>query len=455
MNHDDILFGILGNAFHCPVLGEFEFLENVLITINTDGEIDSLLKPDEYAVSDIMEVLERENRLVRLKEKQYLIPGLIDLHCHAPQWPQMGKGLDLPLYNWLANYTFPLEAKYQDLEFAKRVYDDLVQSTLSSGTTSAVYFSSIHLEPTRVLADTCLEKGQRAFVGKVCMDDVEQCPDYYRQSVEKSLYETEAFHQYVSTMSGNHGLISSVVTPRFIPSCTEGLLKELGQFATNNNCYVQTHCSESDWAREYSQQKYGETDISVYEKTGLLGRKTILAHSIFLTEQDVIKIQDYGASIAHCPLSNMYFANAAMETRELLNRGLHCGLGSDVAASVTPSMLRSCFDAVTHSRVREEGTSTKLAAGERGEAKTRISFLEAFWMATTGGGKALDKNIGVFRRGFSFDAVLVDANIQDCDLKIWQALDSASDILEKIISTTNRQNIIKVWVQGREVVCKQ
>lgn len=454
MNHDDILFGILGNAFHCPILGAFEFLENVLITINTDGEIDSLLKPDEYAASNIIEVLERESRLVRLKEKQYLIPGLIDLHCHAPQWPQMGKGLDLPLYNWLENYTFPLEAKYQDLEFAKQVYDDLVQSTLSSGTTSAVYFSSIHLEPTRVLADTCLEKGQRAFVGKVCMDDVEQCPDYYRQSAEKSLYETEDFYQYVAKMPGNYGLISSVVTPRFIPSCTEGLLKELGQFATNNNCYVQTHCSESDWAREYSQKKYGETDITVYEKTGLLGRKTILAHSIFLTEQDVDKIKNYGASIAHCPLSNMYFANAAMETRELLNRGLYCGLGSDVAASVTPSMLRSCFDAVTHSRVREEGTSTKLAAGERGEVNTRISFLEAFWMATTGGGKALDQNIGLFRKGFNFDAVLVDADIQDCDLKIWQALDSSADILEKIISTTNRQNIIRVWVQGREVVCK-
>ncbi len=143
-----------------------------------------------------------------------------------------------------------------------------------------------------------------------------------------------------------------------------------------------------------------------------------------------------------------------METREILDRGLHCGLGSDVAASVTPSMLRSCFDAVSHSRVREEGTSAKLKAENRGERNTRISFLEAFWMATVGGGKALDKRIGLFKKGFSFDAVLIDGEVQDCDLKIWQGLDSPSDILEKIISTTCRQNITRVWVQGKEVVNK-
>ena len=454
MNHDDIIFGILGNAFHCPVPGEFEFLENALITVNADGEILGVAKPPEYSNSPIVEFLENQGRLLRLTDKQYLIPGLVDLHCHAPQWPQMGKGLDLPLYDWLESYTFPLEARYEDLDFAQHVYKDLVQSTLSSGTTSAVYFSSIHLEPSKVLADICLEKGQRAFIGKVCMDNPEQCPDYYRQSAEQCLYETEAFHQHVSGMAGNHGLVSPVVTPRFIPSCTEGLLKELGQFASDNDCYVQTHCSESDWAREYSGQKYGETDISIYERTGLLGRRTILAHSIFLTESDILKILERGASIAHCPLSNMYFANAAMDTREILDRGLHCGLGSDVAASVTPSMLRSCFDAVSHSRVREEGTSAKLKAENRGERNTRISFLEAFWMATVGGGKALDKRIGLFKKGFSFDAVLIDGEVQDCDLKIWQGLDKPSDILEKIISTTCRQNITRVWVQGKEVVNK-
>ncbi|CAM3694779.1 guanine deaminase [Parendozoicomonas haliclonae] len=455
MDHSEIVFGILGNAFHCPVMGEFEYLENALITVDTAGRIQAVLRPEEYQSSGIVQALEGQGRLQRLTASQYLIPGLIDLHNHAPQWPQMGKGLDLPLYDWLSNYTFPLEAKYQDLEFARQVYGDLVQSTLSSGTTSAVYFSSLHLEPSLVLAETCLDKGQRAFVGKVCMDDPDQCPDYYRQSAQQSLYETETFNHAVAGMKGNQGLVSSVVTPRFIPSCTEGLLKELGQFATANDCYVQTHCSESDWARDYSQQKYGETDISVYERTGLLGRKTLLAHSIFLTNQDILIIKDRGAGIAHCPLSNMCFANAAMTTRELLDQGVHCGLGSDVAASVTPSMLRSCFDAVTHSRVREEGTSTHRPAGERGESNTRISLVESFWMATAGGGQSLDQNIGLFKAGFGFDAVVVDAAVPDCDLTIWPGMDSPADILEKIISTTSRHNVTRVWVQGRQVIDKK
>ncbi|WP_419834179.1 amidohydrolase family protein [Endozoicomonas atrinae] len=199
---------------------------------------------------------------------------------------------------------------------------------------------------------------------------------------------------------GNHGLVSPVVTPRFIPSCTEGLLKELGQFATDNDCYVQTHCSESDWAREYSCQKYGETDISIYERTGLLGRKTILAHSIFLTERDTLRIQEYGASIAHCPLSNMYFANAAMGTREILDKGLHCGLGSDVAASVSPSMLRSCFDAVSHSRVREEGTSARLTSEVRGSPVQEYHFLTLSGWPLQAEGKHWINPLGCFKRAF-------------------------------------------------------
>ena len=99
-----------------------------------------------------------------------LLPGLVDLHVHAPQWPQLGTGLDLPLERWLFDYTFPLEARYAEVEFATAVWDDLVPSLLALGTTTAVYFSSNHLEATTALARACARHGQRALVGRVAMD---------------------------------------------------------------------------------------------------------------------------------------------------------------------------------------------------------------------------------------------------------------------------------------------
>ena len=118
--------------------------------------------------------------LYEISSHQYIIPGFTDLHIHAPQWPQLGKALDVPLEEWLQKYTFPLEAKYHDENFARMVYSDLVSSLLKSGTTTAVYYGTIHKEANRILADICLNKGQRAIIGKVVMDNPEECPEYYR-----------------------------------------------------------------------------------------------------------------------------------------------------------------------------------------------------------------------------------------------------------------------------------
>ena len=132
------------------------------------------------------------NSLIETPEHQYLLPGFTDLHIHAPQWPQLGKALDIPLEKWLQKYTFPLEAKFKDENFAHFVYEDLVRSLLKAGTTTAVYYGTIHQRSTQILVEKCIEFGQRAVVGKVVMDNPVQCPDYYRDSSTKAaLDDTE------------------------------------------------------------------------------------------------------------------------------------------------------------------------------------------------------------------------------------------------------------------------
>jgi guanine deaminase len=119
------------------------------------------------------------------------MPGLIDTHIHAPQYPNAGLGLDLPLLDWLSTYTFPMESKFADVSFARSVYKKVVQRTLNLGTTTASYFATIHRESAEVLAEIVDLAGQRAFVGKVNMDCF--TPDNYIEGTKESIKETEEF----------------------------------------------------------------------------------------------------------------------------------------------------------------------------------------------------------------------------------------------------------------------
>lgn len=115
---------------------------------------------------------------VRLTDAQFLMPGLIDTHIHAPQFPNIGLGLDMQLLDWLDNYTFPLERKYSDEEFARHVYSKVISRTLRSGSTTCCYFGTNHRSGTLILAEEAVRQGQRAFVGKVCANC--NIPDYYK-----------------------------------------------------------------------------------------------------------------------------------------------------------------------------------------------------------------------------------------------------------------------------------
>ncbi len=427
-----------GTALHTPEPGRLEVLENRLIVVDDQGVIEDI-RPGDPAEADI-----------RLEQGQFLLPGLVDLHIHAPQWPQLGKALDVPLEIWLQRYTFPLESRYADVAYAESVWRSMIEGLLANGTTTALYFATIHLPASQRLAELCLDYGQRALVGRVAMDHPEQCPDYYRDaSPELAEAETRAFIAHVRGLAGNQsGLVLPVITPRFIPSCTDDLLHRLGRLAVETGCHVQTHCSESDWEHEHVKQRCGVSDSEALGRFGLLSRRTVLAHGNFVDDDDRALIKQAGAAIAHCPLSNVYFSDAVFPMRRALDEGLHVGLGSDVAGGASPSILASARHAVIASRSLESGVDPSLPRGERGRPGSRINALEAFWLATAGGGISLDLPIGLFRPGYHFDALLVDANAGDMTL---YPEDSPADILHKIVYLGGRANIRRVWVAGRQV----
>jgi guanine deaminase len=444
---------LLASFMHAPVISKVDICRDALITIASNGTIVSVIRPDESAWERKKSAAREEGRLVELPRQAFLLPGFIDLHIHAPQWPQLGKALDVPLEVWLQQYTFPLEARYSDAAFARKVYADLVISLLAHGTTTALYLSTIHAEATRLLTEICLEKGQRALVGKVVMDEPDQCPDYYRDaSAEIALEETQSFIEFVRSMPGNaESLVLPVVTPRFIPSCTDLALTGLGKIASEYACHVQTHCSESDWEHGYVIERTGQPDTEALRDFGLLGRHTVLAHSNFITDSDMDTIAAAGAGIAHCPLSNVYFSNAVFPLRRALEKSLHVGLGTDISGGPSASMFDTCRQAISASRMLEDGVDATADSSDRGVARSRINFREAFHLATAGGATVLDLQVGRFEDGYAFDAILIDPEAVSAPIRINDEFDTLDDQLQKIVNNATRANIATVWVSGIKV----
>jgi guanine deaminase len=445
---------ICASGFHAPVCGEIDVLDDVLIEIGADGLIAAIHRHGEPNYRVIRAAREEAGDLVTLPDGSYLLPGFVDLHVHAPQYPQLGTALDVPLEIWLQKHTFPLEARYADLAFARESYRMLVEDLLANGTTTALYFATIHQPATRALVDICLERGQRALVGKVAMDNAAECPDFYRDaSAEAAIDGTRALIDYVRGHPGNaDNRVLPVVSPRFIPSCTDAALEGLGALATECGCHVQTHCSESDWEHGYVLARHGVTDAESLDRFGLLGRRTVLAHSNFLTGADVDRLKTRQSAVAHCPLSNAYFSGAVFPLRAALEKGLHVGMGTDISGGPTASMFENVRGAVLASRMLETGVDPDLPAAARASgAATRIDFRQAFHVATAGGGIALDLPVGQFSPGYHFDAFVVDTKAAANPIRLWHDLDGVDGILQKIVYAAGRANITDCWVGGRRV----
>lgn len=442
--------GVFGTFFHAPSPDALEALADTLILIGQDGAITAVLRAGDpaqaAAIADLGE------HLLRLPEGHFGLPGFVDLHIHAPQYPQLGLALDEPLEVWLQKYTFLLEASYADLDFARPRYESLVNDLLATGTTTALYFATQHREATQLLADICIARGQRALVGKVVMDDPAACPENYRDlSPEAAIADTRAVIEHIRNHPDNaEARVLPVITPRFIPSCTDAALAGLGQLAAECDCHVQTHCSESDWAHGHVLARFGHTDAQALDEFGLLTRKSVLAHSNFLTDGDMDRLVVRGSAVAHCALSNIYFANAVFPLRRALEKQLHVGLGTDISGGPSGSMFEACRTTVQASRLLEDGVDPRLPPEGRGTPASRVDLVTAFHLATAGGGIALDLPIGVLVPGHRFDVMAIDTSATAGAIRLFGETRHHA-IFEKILYGASRANIAAVWVDGRRV----
>ena len=419
-----------GTFLH-TVSGKLDILKDTYITVE-NGKIKNISKNRPEGEFDIFETA----------ANQIILPGLIDTHIHAPQYIFTGVGYDLQLLEWLNKYTFPAEAMFSDVETARKVYESIVNKTISFGTTTASYFATIHSNSSLLLGEICRQHGQRAFIGKVSMD--RNSPDYY---VEKTDAAIEDANQFVEKFDDDEDLVQAIVTPRFVPSCSPKLMTALSNITKKHpGMMVQTHISESTSEIDLVKELHPEAKdyASVYDEFGLLTDRTILAHAVHITDDEIKLLAERGASIAHCPSSNFMLYSGIANIRKIMDAGITVGLGTDVSGGPTPSIIDAMRNALICSR------ANLFQFRKEGKEFRPLETVDVFSLATEGGAKALhiDDKVGNFKVGKEFDAIVVDMTkgMSDCFTE-----ETPEHLLEKFIQLADDRNIIRVYVRGNLV----
>lgn len=269
---------------------------------------------------------------ITLKPLQFLFPGLIDTHLHAPQWPNLAIGMEGNLREWVENYTDPIEESYKDNEKAKRVYSEMVQKELELGSTTVAYNSTIHYEATNILADTCLHYGQRAIIGKLCIVQGSTHGNYEASS-EQSLEDAQKSLDYIQKIDSKGTLVLPCVQPRGGPYAPPKVMAGLGEKSQNKGgekIRVQAHMCETtdDMSRTFKVHEGFQHYSDMYRSYGMLHEKSILAHCIHLSEKDIANLVETKAGVAHNPNSNTCLRDGECRVRQLLKAGVKVGLGT-------------------------------------------------------------------------------------------------------------------------------
>lgn len=333
-----------------------------------------------------------------------IIPGMVDLHLHAPQYAFRGMCMDLELMDWLNRYTFPEEEKYADLSYAEKAYGIFAEGMRKGATTRACIFATRHREATVLLMELMEKSGLISYVGKVNMDR-EATPGLNEESALRSAFDTFG---WINGIRDRFSRTRPILTPRFIPSCTDQLMEELREIQMAYGLPVQSHLSESPGEIDFVHylrpqnafygEAYNDYDLFGYNDDVDADVKTVMAHCVWSTAEEVTLMRKNGVFVAHCPASNMNLSSGIAPIRRYMELGMRVGLGSDVAGGHSDSIFRAITDAIQVSKMYWRYVDPHAKA---------VTFPEAFYLATRGGGEFFGQ-VGSFEAGYEFDAIVLD-----------------------------------------------
>ncbi|MEK3837902.1 5'-deoxyadenosine deaminase [Paenibacillus sp. FSL R7-0128] len=330
-------------------------------------------------------VIDAKNRTV--------IPGFIQTHIHLCQTLFRGKGDDLELMDWLRKRIWPLEAAHDEESL---YYSAMlgIGELITSGTTTIVDMETVH--HTDYAFQAIAKSGIRALSGKVMMDRKNpDAPAALQEETAASLQESvdllEKWNGYAN------GRIQYAFSPRFVISCTEPLLREVQSLSARYGVKVHTHASENLGEIELVQAMTGMRNVVYLDHLGLANERLILAHCVWLDEQEKRILRDRGVHVSHCPGSNLKLASGIADTPGMLHDHIHLSLGADGAP------CNNNLDMFNEMRLA--AVIQKPAHGP-----TTMDARSVFRMATIGGAKAvgMEDQIGSIEVGKKADLAILN-----------------------------------------------
>ena len=403
------IFALKGHIIHTPTPKGFEIFENSYVVCKKDTVV-GIFKdlPEQYQA---IPVFDYSGKLI--------IPGMADIHQHAPQYGFRGLGMALDLDSnwntWFMQYSLPEERHFNDLNYAELAYEKFTNDLLRSTTTRTCTFATIHRPATELLMQKLADKGFAAYVGKLNMD--RNSIEGLQETTEESLRETRT---WLENTCEKYEYVKPMITPRYIPSCTDACMEGLQALIHEFGVPTQSHLSE-----------------------GLDEIESVQAHCVFPTPEEFeLMSRRKKLCVAHCPQSNMNANGVAAPIRRYLDAGIHVGLGTDIAGSNTLSMFRTISDTIVASKIYWNSMERK---GDPFAEKTYLTVSEAFYLATKGGcsfwGKA-----GSFEEGSLFDAVVID------DAPLWDFNNrSLRQRIERVVFQGDERHTVAKFINGRKV----
>lgn len=384
----------------------------------------SLLK---NKIPDGIQTTEYKNSLI--------IPGFIDTHTHYAQTQIMGS-YGKQLIDWLNNYTFKAEEDFIHFTHAQMAAKFFVKESLKAGTTTSVVYGTVHSHSADTIFLEALNINMRMIAGKVMMD--RNAPSNLLDTAQKSYDES------LMLIDKWHGKkrLSYAVTPRFAPTSTEEQLELAGTLCKKfPDVYLQTHLSENKdeiiWAKNLFPKRKGYLDI--YDHFGLVGKKSIFGHGIYLTDEEWDLINAKKASIAHCPTSNEFLGSGLFPFEKAKNkrRQVRLGLATDIGAGTSFSQLQSMNEAYKIAQL--QGFS--------------LSSARAFFLATRGAAESLDLDdkIGSIKEGMEADLLVLDLKATPLiDFRMKYVKD-IQEILFVLMTLGDDRATKAVYVAGKKV----
>ena len=404
------------------IAGQFRYLPDGLLLI-ADGKVVSLTPwAGQENVPEACEFTDYQGRLI--------MPGFIDTHIHYPQ-TEMIAAYGEQLLEWLEKYTFPVETKYADSEYASAMAAFFVRQLFSHGTTTALVFASVHPQSVDALFREAEKYAMRLIAGKVMMD--RHVPEALREEPADSARQTR---ELIKRWHGK-GRLGYAITPRFVPTSSPALLEQAGALRREfPDVWMQTHLSENKREIEWVSELYPDHDsyLGVYDHYQLTGKRSVFAHCIHLQDKEWTCLQQTRSSVAFCPSSNLFLGSGLFKLSAAKAKQIPVGMGTDVGAGTSFSLLRTLGDAYKVQQLQND----------------KLNACEAFYHATLGGAHALDLQdvLGNFAPGKEADFIVVD--LAATPLQKLRCANS-TDILDQLfvlMTLGDERNIRHTWVNG-------